>query len=302
MPRSDLAGILNLYKPSGMTSRDVVDLVVRAAGTGRVGHAGTLDPLATGVLVVSLGWTTRLVPFIQELRKVYCAEFLLGSSSDTDDVTGEVQMVAGALPPSLAEIAAALPEYVGRIVQIPPRHSAVHVNGRRAYKLARSGIPVEMPPREVDIFRLELLEYDYPRFTLEIECGSGTYVRALGRDLGGRLGCGAVMSNLERRAIGPFHVDTAVSPRELTAANLASHLLPPASAVRHLPRYDCPPEQLPYLRDGRPLPYPGDSKPPQRPLVAIVTPDGALAALAEFNADRALLQPRQVYLRRTCHA
>lgn len=296
MPRSDLAGLLNVNKPAGMTSRDVVDMVVRAAGTGRVGHAGTLDPLATGVLVVCVGWTTRLVPYVQELRKVYRAEFLLGCTSDTDDVTGEVQPLTEATLPERADILAALPAYVGRIRQVPPRHSAVHVGGRRAYELARRGVAVDLPPREVDVFHLELVSYEAPHLVLEIECGSGTYVRALGRDLGNELRCGAVMSRLERRAVGDFHVDDAISPHELTAANLRSHLLPPAVAVRHLPRYDCPPERLPDLRQGRPLPYPGEFEPPPRPLLAIVAPDGALAALAEFDAGCELLRPRQVYL------
>lgn len=289
-------GILNLHKPTGMTSREVVDRVVRAAKTGRVGHAGTLDPLATGVVLVCVGWATRLVPCLHELRKLYRAEFLLGRTSDTDDITGQVEMLAGGTLPDVAAVRDALPQYLGRIRQVPPQHSAVHSQGRRAYQWARQGVAVELVPREVEVFRFDLLLYDFPRLVVEIECGSGTYIRALGRDLGRDLGCGAVMSRLERLAIGAFNVESAVSPAELTAENLWEHLLPPLSAVRHWPQFECPEHLLVNVQQGKALPCPANIALPTRPQVAIVTPAGELAALAEFDPSRQALRPRQVFL------
>lgn len=278
-----------------MTSRAVVDRVVRIAGTGRVGHAGTLDPLATGVLIVCVGWTTRLVPCIQSLRKHYRAEFRLGWTSDTDDVTGTVVEVENAIPPDRSVVVAALPAFVGCIRQVPPSHSAVHVGGRRAYQLARSGQTVEIEPRDVEVDRLELVEYDYPRLVLDIECGSGTYVRAIGRDLGERLGCGAAMSGLERRAIGGFEIAQVIALEDLSRDSLATQLLPPLSAVQHLPQIDCPADLLTDLRQGKPLPGPPRPAKVAGGLTAIVDPEGHLAALAEFDEERRVFRPRQVF-------
>lgn len=295
MVRFQHAGLLNLNKPPGMTSRGAVDLVVRAAGTGRVGHAGTLDPMATGVLIVCVGWTTRLVPYVQQLPKVYRAEFTLGMTSDTDDATGIVQGVADAVAPDRSTLADALSGFVGRIQQVPPRHSAIHVGGRRAYELARSGVAVELSAREVEIYRLDLESYEYPTLALEIECGSGTYIRSLARDLGEQLGCGALMSRLERRSIGAFRVEDSVSPKNLTAENLSQHLLPPVTAVRHLSRYEFPAESLAALRQGKPLRCPESFPMPTHTPVALIAPEGRLAALAEFDPARGVLQPRQVF-------
>jgi tRNA pseudouridine55 synthase len=293
--QAELAGLLNLNKPAGMTSRQAVDIVSRLAATGRVGHAGTLDPLAQGVLVLCLGWTTRLVSCIQEQRKVYHAEFLLGRTSDTDDTTGTVLERAVPMPPERGAIEAALRPFVGRVLQVPPRHSAVHVAGRRAYHLARQGLPVELAPRAVDIFRLELIACEYPRLVLDIECGSGTYVRAIGRDLGEILGCGAVMSNLERRAIGAFHIESSVSPEDLTTGNLHDFLLPPLAAVSHRPQYRCSPAELALIRNGRPIAVESLESGQEPAFVAVVDPAGRLAALAEYQNDHKLLRPRQVF-------
>lgn len=293
--QAELAGLLNLNKPAGMTSRQAVDIVSRLAATGRVGHAGTLDPLAQGVLVLCVGWTTRLVSCVQEQRKLYHAGFLLGRTSDTDDTTGTLLERAVATPPDRGEIEAALRPFVGRVLQIPPRHSAVHVAGRRAYHLARRGVSVKLAPRAVDIFRLELIAYDYPRLVLDIECGSGTYVRAIGRDLGENLGCGAVMSHLERRAIGSFRLESSVSPGDLTGGNLRDFLHPPLAAVSHRPQYHCSPAELALIRNGRPIVVESLEAAQEPALVAVVDPAGRLAALAEYQGDQKLLRPRQVF-------
>ena len=295
MARFTSPGLLNINKPEGMSSREVVDLVGSTARTRRVGHAGTLDPLATGVLVICLNWATRLVPFVQQLPKLYRAEFLLGQTSDTDDITGKVEQMPAVTRPAREEVERRLRGFVGRIQQVPPAHSAVHVGGRRAYELARQGEAVELAPRTVEVYRIELIEFDFPRVTVDIECGSGTYVRSIGRDLGQALGCGALMSALERRAIGRFRVEDAVLPAALRRDDFLSHLLPPITAVQHLPQFVCPPELLLALKQGRPLAAPAELMVTRPPQTAIVDQSGTLLGMAEPTPDGNSLQPRHVF-------
>lgn len=291
---SDLAGLLNLNKPTGMSSRAAVDLVTRVAGTRRVGHAGTLDPLASGVLVVCLGWATRLVSCVQQLPKRYRAEFRLGCTSDTDDATGEVREVADVVRPGREDVETALGRFVGRIRQVPPAHSAVHVGGRRAYDLARRGEPVDLAPREVEVHRLELIAFEWPRLEVDIECGSGTYVRSIGRDLGRALDCGGVMTALERRAIGGFRIEHAVDPRTLTPSDFESFLQPPVAAVDHLRKRRCTAGELAEIRNGRPIAPDPASETSSGP-IALLAPEGGLVALAEHDHVRNVIRPRQVF-------
>src|SRR5262245_20231915 len=157
-----MTGLLNINKPCGMSSRRVVDIVARQYSVDRVGHAGTLDPLASGVLIVCVGWATRLVPWIQDRTKTYRARFRLGCRSNTDDSTGELTETAGVTCPTQADVASALTTFLGTIRQVPPQFSAVHVAGRRAHDLARRGKAVALEPRLVRIHRLELLRFEYP--------------------------------------------------------------------------------------------------------------------------------------------
>ncbi|RPI76843.1 MAG: tRNA pseudouridine(55) synthase TruB, partial [Planctomycetaceae bacterium] len=184
MARRQTAGVLCLDKPKGVSSRDVVNIVAGLARHNRVGHAGTLDPLATGVLVLCLGWATRLVPLLHLQPKRYRAVFRLGATSDTDDVTGTVIESPGSRVPELREIEDLLPRYTGSILQVPPTFSAIHTDGERAYAKARRGEATELAPRPVEVHALRLAAYDYPVLELDVECGSGTYIRAIGRDLG----------------------------------------------------------------------------------------------------------------------
>lgn len=278
-----------------MTSREVVDIVGRVARTRRAGHAGTLDPLATGVLIVCLNWATRLVPFVQQLPKFYRAEFRLGQKSDTEDVTGIVQDYPDAIVPDRRTVEQALLPFIGTVQQVPPAYSAVHVGGRRAYELARQGEAVDLAPRDVEIHRLEIVEFEYPRLVLDIECGSGTYVRSIGRDLGIVLGCGALMMALERRAIGSFRVENAISPEALNHDTLADCVLPPALAVQQLPHFVCHADQLGALKQGRPLVASAELFNSSASMIAVVDEAGALLALAEPNRDRQSLQPRHVF-------
>lgn len=227
-------GLLNLHKPPGVTSRRVVDRVQRLVKPAKVGHAGTLDPLASGVLVLGIGQATRLVEYVQEMPKQYRATFLLGRTSTTEDVDGEITLLADAVPPTHERLAQVAQELTGEIQQRPPAFSALKVSGRRAYDLARAGQQVELAPRTVRIDRLDIVRYEYPELCVDVTCGGGTYVRSLGRDLAERAGSAAVMSALERTAIGRFTLADAIEPATLSDDNLSPYLLPPVLAVRGL--------------------------------------------------------------------
>lgn len=284
-----LSGILNLHKPSGITSRRGVDCVQRVGRCRRVGHAGTLDPLASGVLVICVGQATRLIEYVQQMPKRYTGTFLLGRFSPTEDIEGEVTLLADPPIPSLEELRAAAARLTGPILQRPPAFSALKVAGRRAYELARHGIPVELPPRPVTIYRLEVADYRYPELQVEVECSSGTYVRSLGRDLAESLGTAAVMSALVRTAVGSFTLEEAIPPERLSPENWSDYLLPLRRAVEGLPVLDLSDEQLAAIRLGQKIPY------TRLPLstVAAVDAAGRLVALLEAKGDR--LGPTRVF-------
>lgn len=244
-------GLLNLNKPPGVTSRDVVNQVQRLVKPHKVGHAGTLDPLATGVLVVCVGPATRLMEYVQRMPKRYLGAFLLGRQSETEDVEGDVEVLENPPVPTREQLERILPQFLGEILQTPPAFSALKLQGRRAYELARKGAAVELAPRPVAIHELAVLSYDYPNLLLDIRCGSGTYVRSLGRDLARSLGTQAVMSALERRAIGAFRVEEAISPAALTPENLAAHLQPPQLALSDLPTIIVNADEREHFRHGR---------------------------------------------------
>ena len=208
-------GFLNLNKLAGCTSRDTVDVVQKLARPAKVGHAGTLDPLATGVLVVAVGAATRLIEHVQSHSKSYVATFLLGRSSPSEDIECEVTVEPDPRRPTLAELRDVLPRFLGTIWQTPPAFSALKVDGKRAYDLARRGKTVALDARPIEIHDLAILEYDYPMLKLRIECGSGTYVRSLGRDLAAAVGTASVMSELVRTAVGPFRLEDSISPAQL---------------------------------------------------------------------------------------
>lgn len=204
-------GFLNINKPAGPTSHHIVAGVRRALPRGiKVGHAGTLDPFATGVLVVCLGQATRLAEYAQGQPKRYRATVALGATSTTEDPAGEISPNPDATPPTPAAVAQAAAAFVGKLQQVPPAHSAVHVNGERAYKLARRGETLDLPSRSVTIHAIDVLQYDWPELLIDVRCGAGTYIRSLARDLGQRLGVGGYCSALERTAVGAFTVDAAI--------------------------------------------------------------------------------------------
>lgn len=213
--RPDLSGVLVVDKPLGVSSAHVCAVVRRATGGAKVGHAGTLDPLATGVLVLCLGDATRAVELIMQGEKTYLAEVDLAHFSPTDDLEGAAEPVTIAAPPSLERVRAALGSFVGEIEQRPPVYSAAHVGGERAYKTARRAeragetAPERPPARRVRIHDIELVEHEWPRLVVRVRSGKGVYIRSLARDLGNALGTGGRLLSLRRLSVGPYGVDAA---------------------------------------------------------------------------------------------
>ncbi|MCL4133777.1 UNVERIFIED_CONTAM: hypothetical protein GTU68_004696 [Idotea baltica] len=231
------------------------------AKRSKVGHCGTLDPLATGVLVVCVGPATRLAQLVQDAPKTYVGGFQLGLTSDTEDSQGDVQPLES--PPVIDpnQLAAVLPKFVGRIQQLPPKFSALKVNGKRAYELARAGKEVKLKPREITVHSIRVVDFQYPNFKLEIVCGSGTYIRSLGRDIGQALGSAAIMTSLQRTAIGDFSVETSISPDELTRDNFKSKLFDPQHCLNHLERLKISDTEAAGLLDGTLVEFPSDTPP-----------------------------------------
>ena len=246
------SGFFNLNKPAGITSRAALNCVQKLLPPEtKVGHAGTLDPLAKGVLIVATGYATRLVEYVQRLPKQYAAKFLLGKKSPTEDIDGPVEDLDNPPVPTLEELQAAIRgSFLGQIEQVPPAYSAVKVDGKRAYDLARSGEEVELASREVEIYRCDILAYKYPELQILMECSGGTYVRSLGRDLAESVGTSAVMSGLTRTAIGQFHVGLSVELDALAGEKWRKHLIPVAEGVAGLPRLELSEEEFHTLAKG----------------------------------------------------
>lgn len=290
-----LSGIINLNKPGGITSRQAVDVVKRLVRPAKTGHAGTLDPLASGVLVVCVGSATRLIEYVQRAPKRYTGTFLLGRSSPTEDIEGEITELVAAPQPSQTEIVAATRRMTGEIMQRPPAFSALKVAGRRAYDLARAGQEVELQARPITIHRIEALRYEYPELVLDIECGSGTYVRSLGRDLAESLGTSAVMSALVRTAIGGFRLEDACRPEELSRESLPQWLLPVDRAVESLPRVELTEEEARRIINGLAIPPgPSEAEAPSGAEFAAFGPDGKLIGIIAMRPDGSLRAVRNL--------
>jgi tRNA pseudouridine55 synthase len=295
-------GVLVVDKPMGPTSHDVVALVRRLTGVRRVGHGGTLDPFARGVLPVFIGRATRMVEYHLADDKAYRATVAFGATSTTDDLDGELTPVDGPTP-DRAAVEAALERFLGTIEQVPPDHSAVHVGGRRAYELARSGDKPELRPRTVTIKHLGLVSWDdsepaRPVAVLDARCTAGTYVRAIARDLGAALGSGAYLAALTRTASGPFRVEDA-HPLDHVRAELAGGratdlLLPPDAGLDTTPRLELGPSALDALARGQVVGLEKTVAPAEDALVRVVDADGRLAAMARVRGRR--LFPDKVFV------
>jgi tRNA pseudouridine55 synthase len=291
------SGLVIVDKPGGMTSHDVVARIRRLAGTRRVGHAGTLDPMATGVLVIGVEKATRLLGYLTLTEKTYVATIRLGASTSTDDAEGEPAGGSPATDVDSGALEAEIGKLTGDISQVPPGVSAIKVNGQRAYKLTRAGAAPELAARPVTVYEFTVTgvrpDGDFLDLDAVIRCSSGTYIRALARDLGAALGTGGHLTALRRTAVGPYTLAQAHTLEELALAALepdptaAGWLVPLAgAAAKAFPRLDLTADDARRLAQGAKLPLPAD--PPGAPgdPVAAFDPDGALVALVTAESGR----------------
>lgn len=307
-------GFLNCYKPAGMTSRDVVNLVQRRLRKTKVGHAGTLDPIAEGILVLGLGAAARLVTHVQSYPKRYTGEFRLGEHSPSEDTETEITRPIGLPVPDLETLEQAAATMVGRIEQTPSAYSAIHVNGKRAYERARQGEVFEMPSREVQVDSIVVDHYQYPNLRLTVQCGSGTYIRSIGSDLAKKAGSCAVMTSLTRTSVGPFDEKQSIDIETIKHQELTSHLLPATMAIEYLPKLVVTSSDVKKIYFGQSLEGTPDMVPSLSAIehhtgatsqqhsalqtnpssdIAAVTRDGALLAL--LRPKRGLWHPYRVF-------
>jgi len=301
-PKRDipLSGILNVDKPAGMTSHDVVDAVRRMAGQRKVGHAGTLDPMAVGVLLVCLGQATRLTEYLMAGRKRYRAVIVLGTETDTYDAEGQIVRSGGRTDFSREEIETALARFVGRIEQIPPAYSALKRGGQPLYKLARQGRPVQPEPRPVEIDEIALLAWAEPELTVEIACSPGTYIRSLAHDLGRRLGSSAYLGALVRLGSGRFRLEDAVSLERLEEAfrhgQEDRYLLPPDTALLDYPALIVGAADARRIRHGQPIAQTVEPEAQEDGALArAYGPDGRFVAVMVYDAAASLWRPKKVF-------
>jgi tRNA pseudouridine55 synthase len=291
-------GILVVAKPAGPTSHDVVALVRRLAATRRIGHGGTLDPFASGVLPLFLGGATRLVEYHLADDKRYRATICFGATSTTDDLDGELTP-ADAPAPTREEAEAALRGFLGPQLQRPPDYSAVQVGGRRAYAMARAGEAVELAPRKVEIKALDLVEWDgtdpaRPIAIVDVTCSAGTYVRALARDLGERLGCGAYLGGLQRTASGPFGLDGAQTLDAIRAAAadggpdaIRALLQPSDTGLDAIPAVTLAPGEIADAHQGRFVrPGAGIGPAPDGATIRLLDPEGVIVGMGRRDGPR----------------
>lgn len=307
--RTDVNGILNINKPQGITSRDAVNALGRVLKGVKLGHAGTLDPLATGVLVVCAGSATRLIEYVQEMRKTYRTTVRLGATSDTLDADAKIVLTVDPRIPSEEEVRRAIALQTGAISQLPPQYSALKVDGRRAHEMARAGEKADLKEREIMVYRLDLLRYEWPRLDLEIECGSGTYIRSIARDVGERLGCGGLVEVLTRSRIGVFSIEDALELDRLNSENILNFLRPAADAVDALPKVGISSEEVAEIAQGKEIAvetqaFDADSQRDDSERerngtrdVALIGPDGELVAIAEVEPKTGKARPRRVLVK-----
>ncbi|GLC32701.1 tRNA pseudouridine(55) synthase TruB [Clostridium omnivorum] len=223
-------GVINIYKPTGMSSFDVVAKVRKLSKCKKVGHTGTLDPEASGVLPICIGKATKIVDYIMSETKIYVAEMKLGIVTDSYDREGKI-LENNLVNVTEDQIKEAVNSFIGKIEQIPPMHSALKVNGQRLYELARKGIEIERKSRLINIFDIKILSIDFPFVIMEVTCSKGTYIRSLCYDIGRKLNCGAAMWNLERKASGSFNIEDSIELDKLDCNNLEQYLVPVEEAL-----------------------------------------------------------------------
>ncbi|MFC1655917.1 tRNA pseudouridine(55) synthase TruB [Patescibacteria group bacterium] len=243
-------GFLNINKPKGISSFDVIRKLRRISGIRKMGHTGTLDPLAEGVLIMAVGQATKLIEFMMGNNKSYEAELIFGKKSNTYDAEGEIEEVS-TQKPTIDEIEEAIQTFIGDIDQVPPVFSAIKLEGRRAYDLARKGEEVEMKSRKVHISKITVVSYEYPSLKIEVDCGSGTYIRSICHDLGEKLDVGAYMNALTRTQVGEFSLNNAYSLEEVEKKGVDECFIAVEDAFKDLEKMVLTSEEYKKLRNGQ---------------------------------------------------
>jgi len=292
--KNAISGVLVVDKPVGLTSHEVVQIVRKGTNIRRAGHTGTLDPRASGVLVILIGPAVRLSEYVSASDKRYQAIVRLGASTDTYDADGHVTS-SSQVEITEEQFEAALRKFIGEIEQVPPPYSAVKVKGRKAYEMAREGEEVDLQPRKINVYNLELLEWAPPEAVIDVYCSSGTYVRSLAHDLGSELGCGAYLVGLRRTKSGRFTLRDAVPLRKLResfdAGNWYQYLIPAAEALSDWPAVELESDQVEAVRHGHRVP----SEPGVTGWARGISQQGELVALMEADTDTSEWQPRKVF-------
>lgn len=297
--KNAISGVLVVDKPVGMTSHDVVQAIRNGTGLRRAGHTGTLDPRASGVLVILVGPAVRLSEFVSASDKRYQAIIRLGSTTDTFDADGKLTESNQPVNVTEAQFEKALSAFVGEIEQTPPPYSAVKVQGRKAYELARAGEEVELAPRKITVYHLEVLEWAPPEAVIDVHCSSGTYVRSLANDLGAALGCGAYLVGLRRTKSGRFSLRDATPLRKLQeafqAGNWYQYLIPAAEALAEWPAIELTPDDVENVRHGHRVRATTEAK---AGMVRGVSTQGELVALMDLvtgETGEPEWQPKKVF-------
>ncbi|WP_268907006.1 tRNA pseudouridine(55) synthase TruB [Dictyobacter arantiisoli] len=291
-------GILNINKDLHMTSHDVVAKVRKQLKQKRVGHTGTLDPEASGVLPICVGQGTRVAEYLSENGKAYQAIITFGVVTDTYDAEGVVLRTADTSQLTREQIEAALPHFQGDQLQLPPRYSAIKIQGQPAYKLARAGSEVILEPRPVTIHNLEIIDWSHPHLTLTVSCSKGTYIRSLAYDLGEYLGCGGYLTGLIRTRSGPFVLQDSITLEQLALAceqgNLAQYLFPADFALQSYPAIHLDEAQTQRVMHGNSFSDPANQQSAPGELGRVYGVDGRFLAIATWDTEQQQWKPRKV--------
>ncbi len=292
-------GILNINKATGMTSHDVVARIRKLLHQRRVGHAGTLDPAASGVLPICIGQGTRIAEYLSESGKAYQAEITFGIVTDTYDAEGSIIRRADTSSLTLSQIEETLPHFLGPQQQLPPRYSAIKIQGQPAYKRVRSGEEITLEARAIEIHQLQVLAWEPPRLTLAVECSKGTYIRSLAYDLGEHLGYGAYLSALIRTRSGPFTLASSATLEQLAEANeeeiVSKYLLPADSALQDYPALALDAATIERVLHGNAFRDPRVHVQPEATLARIYDTEGHFLAIATWNSQQQQWQPKKVF-------
>ena len=293
-------GIINVNKPPGITSMDVIRRIRRASGLRRVGHSGTLDPLASGVMVVALGVAARLLEYVTELNKSYAAKIELGKSTDTYDGEGEIVNSESEVIVSDSDVRSAIQTFKGTQSQIPPMHSAIKVNGVKLYDLARKGITIDRAPRQVKLYDAYISDFKSPELELQITCSKGFYVRTFANDLGIQLGCGAYLKELVRTSVGKFSIENSLSLDFIESnfqkknSEILLHKL--ETVLDPIPKLRLDFDEIQKVQNGISIPAEEHHKlKTNSPISMALTEEGKLVAVMRFNEEELIWKPEKVF-------